>query len=163
MEGYQIPSDGKLKEKAAVYYICTIGYEGRSLDGFLRTARDMNIAKVIDVRISAKSRKKGFSRSALKDALASVCVDYIHMPELGVPQDKREYLLGARGSEKFCETYLEIIGENSAKIGDISSMMWKGRVLLLCYERNPSDCHRSALSDLIVRIFPGPVRVLHIL
>ncbi len=162
MKAHSISPGNTPGERKVTYSVYTIGYEKRSPEELIRIIRDLEIVTVIDVRISAKSRKKGFDQNSLKNALASVNVRYIHMPELGVPKEKRDYLLQARGSEEFLETYLEILGENSAKIGDILRIIQKEKALLLCYERKYSDCHRSALSDLIVRTFPGLVSVSHI-
>ena len=45
--------------------ICTIGYEGATVDAFLRTLREAGVELVLDIRAAPVSRKKGFSKNQL--------------------------------------------------------------------------------------------------
>ncbi|MFL4993855.1 MAG: DUF488 family protein, partial [Microvirga sp.] len=49
--------------------VFTIGYEGADVDRFLTTLKDAGVGALADVRAVALSRKRGFSKSALRDAL----------------------------------------------------------------------------------------------
>ena len=50
----------------------TIGYEGISLDDFLITLDKANINVLLDIREFPISRRKGFSKNALCDALSRI-------------------------------------------------------------------------------------------
>ena len=44
----------------------------------------------LDVRQIAGSRRRGFSKTALREALAGAGIDYRHLPELGNPKPIRD-------------------------------------------------------------------------
>ncbi|MBM3324797.1 MAG: DUF488 domain-containing protein, partial [Calditrichaeota bacterium] len=75
------------RARAALF---TIGYEGHTLDEFLDRLADKKISIILDVRRDPISRKKGFSKTALKEALSERGIDYVHLPQFGVPRDIRQ-------------------------------------------------------------------------
>ena len=54
----------------------TIGYEGRALDELIAELQAHRIDRVIDVRELPLSRRRGFSKTPLREALAAhdICV-----------------------------------------------------------------------------------------
>ena len=70
--------------------IFTIGYEGASPDAFATTLKDAGVAVVADVRAVALSRKRGFSKSALRESLETQGLGYRHYIALGTPKPGRE-------------------------------------------------------------------------
>ena len=70
--------------------VFTIGYEGADVDRFLTTLKDAGVATLADVRAVALSRKRGFSKSALRDALAHQGIGYEHFIKLGTPKEGRQ-------------------------------------------------------------------------
>jgi uncharacterized protein (DUF488 family) len=46
--------------------LLTIGYEGREINEFVKYLKQYNISCLIDIREIPISRKKGFSKSALR-------------------------------------------------------------------------------------------------
>ena len=70
--------------------LATIGYEGASLGDFIATLAAAGVKRVIDVREVAQSRRPGFSKSALRTALAEAAIDYHHIRQLGDPKLGRE-------------------------------------------------------------------------
>ena len=65
----------------------TIGYEGADLKEFLTVLKNAGTDVLLDVRELPMSRRKGFSKNALKAALAEVGIDYRHEKRLGSPKD----------------------------------------------------------------------------
>lgn len=63
----------------------TIGYEGADLGDFLATLRAMCVTTLVDVRELPISRRKGFSKAALGEALGAVDIAYKHERHLGSP------------------------------------------------------------------------------
>ena len=43
--------------------ICTIGYEGGTVPGFISALKDADVELVLDIRAAPVSRKKGFSKN----------------------------------------------------------------------------------------------------
>ena len=69
--------------------VVTIGYEGRQLDEFVAELSNRRVEIVFDVRENAISRKLGFSKRRLGEALAVAGIDYRHQPALGNPRSNR--------------------------------------------------------------------------
>lgn len=62
--------------------IFTIGYEGSTVGEFLAALRKAGIERVIDVRALPLSRRPGFSKTPLRNALAEAGVEYVHLKAL---------------------------------------------------------------------------------
>lgn len=130
--------------------ISTIGYEGVALNEFIETLQLACVDIVIDVRERAQSRRSGFSKNVLADALERAGIDYEHFPELGDPKEGRE---AARSGnmDTFRRIYLARVRQKEAvaAINEIIEIADSLHSCLLCYERNPNDCHRKIITDII--------------
>src|SRR6478735_464274 len=79
--------------------IFTIGYEGVTQAEFVAALRQAGVERVIDIRAVPNSRRPGFSKTPLKNALAEVGVDYFHLRALGTPAAGREAARAGRKAE----------------------------------------------------------------
>ena len=70
--------------------LATIGYESADLADFIATLRHAGISRLIDIRELPISRRKGFAKSALSEALNHAGIGYIHLRGLGDPKEGRE-------------------------------------------------------------------------
>jgi uncharacterized protein (DUF488 family) len=66
--------------------ICTIGYEGGTVDAFIRVLKDAGVELVLDIRAAPVSRKKGFSKNQLAAHLTEAGIGYRHLRGLGTPK-----------------------------------------------------------------------------
>ena len=118
--------------------ICTIGYEGGTVDAFLRTLRKAGVALVLDIRAAPVSRKKGFSKNQLAAHLADAGIGYRHLRGLGTPKRGRE---AARGGdiESFERIFREHMEEPEAllDLGEAIALAQAQPICLLCLERDP--------------------------
>ena len=85
--------------------IFTIGYEGFSIEDFIKKLKDSNIQQLIDVRELALSRKNGFSKGILSLKLKEAGILYKHIPELGSPKEIRHQLHQDWDYKRFFEEY----------------------------------------------------------
>ena len=92
--------------------IATIGYEGGTVDTFLRTLREAGVELVLDIRAAPVSRKKGFSKNQLAAHLADAGIGYRHLRGLGTPKRGREAARG--GASSFERIFLEHMEEPEA-------------------------------------------------
>ena len=128
----------------------TIGYEGASLVDFLDSLEAAEVQVLVDVRDRAQSRKKGFSKTALSNALSERGIRYVHFRELGDPKEGRE--AARKGDWKtFDKIYRQVMLSDSAKsaISSITNIIKLENACLLCYERDHTSCHRKYISDHI--------------
>ena len=130
--------------------IATIGYEKANLDHFLGSLQKAKVEIVVDIRDRAQSRRRGFSKSALSDALASVGIGYMHIKELGDPKPGRD---AARSGDfkTFKKIYRAVLETPQAKesLNRLEKLGRTNNVCLLCYERDQSTCHRKIVSDIL--------------
>ena len=128
----------------------TIGYEGASLEDFIQTLEEANVEVLLDIRDRAQSRKKGFSKTALSNALQNHGIEYVHLKELGDPKEGR---LAARSGnwDEFDRIYRDVMAsqEAIAALEYIRGISENTVACLLCYERDHKTCHRKYVSDAI--------------
>jgi uncharacterized protein (DUF488 family) len=129
--------------------VFTIGYEGADVDRFLTTLTDANVATLADVRAVALSRKRGFSKSALRDALASQDIGYRHFIKLGTPKEGRQAARAGDGElmrRIYCN---EVLATEPAQAAfqELEDLAQAQPICLLCFERDPANCHRRVLAQ----------------
>ena len=139
--------------------IFTVGHSNHSLDGFLALLSKHRVAAVADVRSVPYSRfSPHFSRDALAAALKNRAIGYVYLGrELGGrPDDPVCYEEGRVSYERIART--ERFRSGLARVADTAA---RGRVALMCAEKEPLDCHRTLL---VARALAGKgVSVAHIL
>lgn len=133
--------------------IFTIGYETATVAGLIATLRYAGVRRVIDVRALPLSRRPGFSKSALRAALAEAGMDYVHLRALGTPAAGRAAARKGDTGElrRIYAAQLELpeaIAEG-AKMLDLAQELPSA---LLCYEREPIGCHRSLLLEHVAPV-----------
>jgi uncharacterized protein (DUF488 family) len=129
--------------------IFTIGYEGANPDLFLTALKDAGVAVVADVRAVALSRKRGFSKNALRESLEANGLGYRHFIALGTPKPGREAARAGDAASMrriYCE---EVLPSEPAlqALEDLVALAQDRPVCLLCFERDPALCHRRLLAE----------------
>lgn len=118
----------------------TIGYEGRTVPEFIASLRRAGVDRVVDVRALPLSRRKGFSKTALGEALASNGIDYVHVREAGNPYRDRK-----NDIEKCLALYTGHIKRNPDVVDAVDRLLVGHKAALLCVEEVADRCHRSVL------------------
>jgi uncharacterized protein (DUF488 family) len=126
--------------------IFTIGYESATVGEFLAALKRAGVERVIDVRAVANSRRPGFSKNLLRNELAEVDIDYIHLRALGTPADGRAAARAGRTEDlkRIYSGQLEL-PEAIAESAQMLALANEKPSALLCYEREPGGCHRTLL------------------
>ena len=126
--------------------IFTIGYEGVTQAEFLGALEGAGVERIIDVRALPLSRRPGFSKTALRTALAEVGIDYVHLKALGTPPEGREAARKGRYAdlERIYAGQLEL-PEAIVAGAQMRELASERPSALLCFERAPEGCHRSLL------------------
>jgi uncharacterized protein (DUF488 family) len=128
--------------------VFTIGYEGTDVDKIVAALRAAGVKVLADVRAVALSRKKGFSKTALRSRLEAEGIAYVHLAELGDPKPGRE---AARAGlfKQFKRIYnVHLEGAPARAALDVLEETVRGApVCMLCFERDPRTCHRTIVAD----------------
>jgi uncharacterized protein (DUF488 family) len=126
--------------------IFTIGYEATTMGDFIAALTAAGVARVIDVRALPLSRRPGFSKTPLRNALAEVEIDYVHLRALGTPAAGRDAARKGRHEDlkRIYAGQLEL-PEAIAAGAQMLELAREKASSLLCYERDPASCHRTLL------------------
>lgn len=127
--------------------IFTVGYEGATQPQLIEALRSAGVERLVDVRAVPLSRRPGFSKNVLAAGLHEAGMDYIGLKALGTPPEGRE-AARKHNHALLAQVYagqLEL-PEALAQMVQLRSLAQERPAALLCFERDPSGCHRSLLT-----------------
>lgn len=93
----------------------TMGYEGLDGGRFLANLLHHGVDVVADIRKSPISRKKGFSKTALKEMLNNKNIEYLNFQGFGAPKEIRDGLYQSGNYSRFFNKYLKCIADKHDK------------------------------------------------
>jgi uncharacterized protein (DUF488 family) len=128
----------------------TIGYEQATSDAVLRELKRARVRLLVDTRAVAASRRPGFSKRQLAASLDENGIGYLHLRGLGTPAEGRQAARSGNLDKlwRIYETHIKTPGAQE-ELDELTAIVRKNRVCLLCYERDPAHCHRSRIAELI--------------
>ena len=129
----------------------TIGCEKALPAAVLGELKRAKIDLLVDTRAVAASRRPGFSKRQLAASLNEIGIPYLHLQKLGTPAEGRQ-AAHAGDLDMLWRIYDKHIKtpEAQAALGELLALIKAGkRVCLLCYERDPNECHRSRIAALV--------------
>lgn len=137
-----------------------IGYEGLSLDQLVARLRAERVDVLVDVRLTPLSRKPGFSKRALSEALSAAGIRYVHDRRLGNPKDNRAAYADAASDAGATarSRYRELIdtGAGADAVRELAALAEENVVAVLCFEADGAHCHReqviAAVADASVLV-----------
>jgi len=131
--------------------VATIGYERAPLPEVISRLQAAGVTLLIDVRAVAASRRPGFSKTLLSGSLAEGGVDYLHLRDLGTPKSGRIAARAGRTAEmtQIFGEHLQTAAAQGALAHAVELSLGR-KVCLLCYEADPSCCHRAIVAAEIV-------------
>lgn len=131
--------------------IFTIGYEGATVADFLRRLQLEGVNVLVDVRELPLSRRRGFSKSQLSDLLERHGIRYVHKRELGAPRDIRHELRHTGDYKTYFERFSAYLRTQRSALDRLVSEC-VGAVALMCFERDPKECHRSVVARELAKL-----------
>lgn len=126
--------------------VFTAGYEAKNIEGFAELLVRHGITLLVDVRELPLSRKRGFSKSQIREYLGSLDIGYFHMRSLGSPRSIRKELKETGDYERFFEQYREHLSSQREALAALEELVENQSVCLMCYEKDPHKCHRSVIA-----------------
>lgn len=133
-----------------------IGYEGLTFEDFVQTLKNREATVLVDVRLNPISRKKGFSKRGLSEALDQHGIRYVHLRALGNPKENRSGFWDTYTSawDVARENYRGILDSEAARAA-LSYVEELARVEpavgLMCFEKSECNCHRDVILQRIKR------------
>lgn len=136
-----------------------IGYEGLTIADLVSRLRIRGVSLVVDVRLNAISRKRGFSKKALSAALADAGIDYLHRPALGNQRDNRAGYAETVSSEALSarQNFREALESTAAveALEELGQLAKQRTVAVFCYEADQHHCHRQQVIEAVASLVPA--------
>jgi uncharacterized protein (DUF488 family) len=137
-------NEGRSPETADFF---TFGYTGRPLEELLDSLVANGIRTLVDIRANPVSMyRPEVSKSNLARAVQAKGIDYLHLPDLGVPRDIRVRAIEAGTRDAIWTWYDEnVVNPYLSRNLHAFLNMAEHPVALMCVEIDPGECHRHRL------------------
>jgi uncharacterized protein (DUF488 family) len=153
-EGAGAPTSVSNTVSALPAPLYTVGYEGLSLPEFLDRLAQAGVSRLVDVRELPLSRRRGFSKTKLAEALGELGIEYVHARPLGNPKPNRErYWAG--DVEGGAEVYRRHLHNGSyPALVELADDLDDEPTCLMCFERDHHHCHRAVIVESLADLRP---------
>lgn len=130
--------------------VYTIGFTKKNAETFFGLLREVNVTRIVDVRLNNVSQLAGFAK---RDDLAffakELCgAEYIHVPDLAPTKDILDAYKKAKGSwEEYEKRFLDLMAERRIEDSVPRELVDGG--CLLCSEDTAHHCHRRLVAEYL--------------
>lgn len=142
--------------------IFTLGYEGTSSAQFMKVLKARAIDTLVDVREMPLSRKPGFSKNSLAAACDDSSIAYEHWQILGCPKAIREAYKTDGDWLRYTHSFKKYLPSIAESIETLASRVLIERICLVCFEADPSMCHRSYIAESVKELSPKAIQIVHL-
>lgn len=138
--------------------LLTIGYEGCTIDRVVAALKQAGAELLIDVRAVPQSRKPGFSKRQLAAALDEAGIAYVHLQALGTPKPGRDAVRSGHPDrmEAIYRDHMQA-DRPQAELAQATMLARERAACLLCFEHDPTTCHRRLVAEMIAAETGQPV------
>ena len=160
----EIEEVNKIRPHKSDKALCTIGYEGRSIEAYINKLIKNDIRCLVDVRRNPRSMKFGFSKNRLEHICNETGIVYVSIPELGIDSEERENIDDDNSYNLLFNKYknetLENTEEQQKQVLDLLKKY--KRIALTCFEADINKCHRKILADYILDKYTPVDTIIHL-
>lgn len=131
-------------------WIGSVGYERFKVNtDFSRMLAEAGVERLLDVRDLPISRRRGFAKTKLGEALAGEGIEYVHVKALGNPKPIRDLYKAGHPVEgrRLYESLL--LAERREALDDLAVLLGSKRTALMCVEHDPATCHRTVIVEAL--------------
>jgi hypothetical protein len=135
---------------AASVWLGSVGYE-RHKDSaeFAKLLRAAGVERLIDVRELPISRRRGYAKTALGEAMARAGVEYLHMRTLGNPKIYRDLYKSGQVDEGRALYTRYLLDQQRDALELLPALLREKPTALMCVEHDPAICHRTVIIDAL--------------
>ncbi|WP_320668779.1 DUF488 domain-containing protein [Patulibacter defluvii] len=144
------PIDSDAATGADALVLGSIGYERfPQVTEFADHLRAAGIERLVDVRELPISRRRGFAKTALSEALAAVGIEYVHLRALGNPKPIRDLYKSGRPTEGRRRYAAHLAEHGDDALDTLLEHLDERRCALMCVEHDVEVCHRQVIIDAL--------------
>lgn len=138
----------------------TVGYEQRTVPELLKTLKTAQVRTLIDVRELPLSRRKGFSKTKLGEAVRQAGVTYEHARLLGNPKPYRRLYMDGDPAAGAVAYRAHLHNGSYPALLDLADRLDED-LCLLCVEHEHELCHRAVIVESLQELRPD-LQVTHL-
>src|SRR5690606_35864703 len=112
----------------------------RDVGDFVQQLAGAGVERLIDVRELPISRRRGYAKTALREALATADIEYLHMRELGNPKQIRDRYKAGHVEEGRSLYTSFLLSEQRSALSDLQARLEEKRSALMCVEDDQAVC-----------------------
>jgi uncharacterized protein (DUF488 family) len=143
---YPMPKRTTAQVKPANNGFFTIGYQSHSIESLIQSLNAHGVEILMDVRQNPVSRKAGFSKCRLQNAVVGAGIEYHHSPDLGTPPRIRKMYHNSGDLPAVLAAYEKHITANPEPLRLLAHIAATKTVCLLCLEKDHNMCHRGVIA-----------------
>ena len=143
----------ELNKKELKFDFVTVGYSQKTVQDLISLLKLAKVTLLVDVRRNPQSMyKPEFNKDKLEKELTGIGVEYIHMPQLGIPREARDEVYeGSVTPKELLEQYeKEVLRNREGLQRLLENVKGKGTFALLCTEIDPTMCHRHKIAQALI-------------
>lgn len=143
--------------------VWTVGHSTRSIEEFNQILISLEIRTLVDVRTFPGSRRyPHFNKPELSQALNSMSVEYVHVPELGGRRKTQPDSKNIAWNNESFRGYADHMETREFQKGIelLLGLAHQKRTAIMCAEAVWWRCHRSLISDYLKST---GIKVMHII
>jgi hypothetical protein len=131
-------------------WVGSVGYEKyKDNRDFAARLSDEGVDQLVDVRELPVSRRRGYAKTALGEAMAAVGIEYIHIRALGNPKPYRELYKSGRVDEGREHYTRHLLSNHRDALNELVPLLRDKRTVLMCVEHDATTCHRTVILDAL--------------
>jgi hypothetical protein len=140
----------RASEVEHVVWVVSVGYElHKDHRLFAQHLRQAGVERLIDVRDLPISRRRGYAKTALRNALEAAGVEYVHAKALGNPKPFRDLYKSGRVEEGRRRYREHLLGEHLEDLEALVGLLREKPSALMCVEHDPATCHRTVIVEAL--------------
>jgi hypothetical protein len=146
------PPAGQDSVASSSTWVGSVGYERHRINTeFASRLRQMGVERLVDVRQLPISRRRGYAKSALAEAMHKSGIEYVHMRGLGNPKPTRDLYKSGRVEEGRAGYERYLLTEQRGVLEELAALLTEKRTALMCVEHDAGTCHRTVIIDALQR------------
>lgn len=146
----ELPCDVGAAAAEDLVWVGSIGYElHKDHLEFAQHLHNAGVEQLIDVRDLPISRRRGYAKTALSQALSDAGVEYVHVKALGNPKPLRDLYKSGRVAEGRERYRQHLVGNHLNDLHQLVALLREKKSALMCVEHDPTTCHRSVIVEAL--------------